>query len=313
MDSFPPAPCRLVVYFAREAPIGVVLRRGPSAWARLSVWHTDTDAFKHGQWFRGRVYERRCDVSPDGALFVYFARKSTNRPPRDSWVAISRPPFFTALALWFIGTTYCAGGFFPDRRSVWGVGPAPPDQGELPRWLTHAADPRYIDGTNEWSDRTVYINRLLRDGWEPVPRELIATWDRRHRQEPLVFYYGVPYNETWERRHPQEPLTLVMAYRGDDLEAHGGRHVMEYAVRRESGEVIPLGRATWADWDQHGRLILAQHGRLWQWQDGGLRELADFNPQVPEPRPAPPQAYGWPEPPARRSGPGRTRGKRGWH
>ena len=68
------APCRLFVYLASEAPIGVVLRRGPSAWTRLSVWHTDTDTFEHGQWFRGRVYERRSDVSPDGALFAYFAR-----------------------------------------------------------------------------------------------------------------------------------------------------------------------------------------------------------------------------------------------
>src|SRR5919198_5909820 len=73
------APCRLFVYLAREAPVGVVLRRGPSAWVRLSVWHTDTDAFEHGQWFKGRVYERRCDVSADGSLFVYFARKTKAR------------------------------------------------------------------------------------------------------------------------------------------------------------------------------------------------------------------------------------------
>lgn len=71
------APCRLYVFLARDAPIGVVLRRGPAAWVQLSVWHTDTDRFEHGQWFGGRVYERRCDVSADGALFVYFAHKSS--------------------------------------------------------------------------------------------------------------------------------------------------------------------------------------------------------------------------------------------
>jgi len=43
------APCRLQVYLAQDAPIGLVLRRGPAAWARLSLWHTDTDIFKHGQ------------------------------------------------------------------------------------------------------------------------------------------------------------------------------------------------------------------------------------------------------------------------
>jgi hypothetical protein len=81
MESLPQPPCRLVVYLAREAPIGIVLRRGPSAWAWSSVWHTDTDTFEHGQWFHGRVYERRSDVSADGSLFVYFARKSTNPWP----------------------------------------------------------------------------------------------------------------------------------------------------------------------------------------------------------------------------------------
>jgi hypothetical protein len=300
MDSAPQAPCRLVVYLAREAPIGIVLRRGPSAWARLSVWHTDTDTFEHGQWLHGRVYERRSDVSADGSLFVYFARKSTNPYPRDTWVAISRPPFFTALALWFVGGTYHTGGCFPDRQVVWpGFGADPPDQGELPPWLIRAATPPYIDGTNDWPQRTVYLNRLLRDGWEPVPRELLATWERRHRQEPLVFYYGVPYSETWERRHSQQPLTLVLTYGGYDFQAYGGPRIVEYAVRTDLGQTIPLGRATWADWDHHGRLIIAQHGRLDHRESAGvLHEIADFNEQVPEPRPAPAEASVWPEPPS---------------
>src|SRR4026207_1894230 len=74
------APCRLFVYLAREAPVGVVLRRGPSDWVRLSVWHTDTDSVEHGQWMKGRVYERRSDVSADGSLFVAFVRQSGGRP-----------------------------------------------------------------------------------------------------------------------------------------------------------------------------------------------------------------------------------------
>src|SRR5687767_8832105 len=110
MDRRVDHPCRLFVILAREVPVGVVLRRGPSAWARLSVWRTDADTFEHGQWFRARVYERRCDLSPDGALFAYFARKSGLPTPeapdrQDSWLAVSRPPWFTALALWWVGGT----------------------------------------------------------------------------------------------------------------------------------------------------------------------------------------------------------------
>ena len=101
-DASAAHPCRLFVLLARDAPLGLVLRRGPSDWFRLSLWHTDTDRFEHGQWMAGRVYERRSDLAPDGSLFVYFVRKSGGLPPSDpaerlvppqppaadSWVAI---------------------------------------------------------------------------------------------------------------------------------------------------------------------------------------------------------------------------------
>jgi hypothetical protein len=98
-----PSPCRLHVYLARRAPLGVVLRRGPAAWARLSLWHTDSDTFEHGQWIRGRVFERRSDLSAAGSLFIAFIRTTAARlrdgQRADTWIAISRPPYFTALAL----------------------------------------------------------------------------------------------------------------------------------------------------------------------------------------------------------------------
>lgn len=277
------SPCRLFVYLARDAPIGVILRRGPSAWARLSLWHTDTDTFEHGQWLRARVFERRSDLSPDGSLFVCFVRKTEGRtlPNRDTWVAVSRPPWFTALALWFVGGTYHTGGFFPDRQTLWpGFTTESPDEGVLPGWLRPSGPlPPYVDGTNNWTDRTVWFNRLLRDGWARVER-------------------SAP--ETWERRNPTGDLTLVMTLLSEaDFAAYGGPHVVEYAVRVEpTGDVIPLGRATWADWDQQGRLILAQQGRLLHWQPPNAQhEIADFNPQVPEPTPAPVDARTWPEGP----------------
>ena len=68
---------------ARAARLGVVLRRGPSAWAQLARWERDGDRVTPGQWFHGRVYERRCDLSPDGRLFVYFAAKHGRRPDPD--------------------------------------------------------------------------------------------------------------------------------------------------------------------------------------------------------------------------------------
>jgi hypothetical protein len=95
--------CWMFVILAREADSAVILRRGPTDWWRLTLWNTKRDTFEHGQWFRGRIYPEKCDLSPDGNLLVYFAHKFSSRAIdrgySDSWTAVSRPPFFTALAL----------------------------------------------------------------------------------------------------------------------------------------------------------------------------------------------------------------------
>src|SRR5438105_3556806 len=58
-------PPRLSVLLAPEAPIGVVLRRGPTEHVRVVIWNRARDKFKPGQWFRGRIFADRSDVSPD--------------------------------------------------------------------------------------------------------------------------------------------------------------------------------------------------------------------------------------------------------
>jgi hypothetical protein len=274
------APCRLHVYLARDAPVGVVLRRGPSAWTRLTLWHTDTDTFQHGQWIYGRVFERRSDLSAEGSLFIAFIRGNSARlrPDQraDSWIAISRPPYFTALALWWVGGTYCTGGLFADRRSVWTGWQNGPDRGRLPRWLKTVNALPHIDRTNNWTDRTVFHNRLLRDGWQPLAD-----------------------HTTWERRHPQQPDTLVFTELGWDARAFGGPHTVDYLLRGADGLVKHLPRVTWADFDQRGRLIVVQDGKLLDWrsQDTWVA-LADFNTQAPDPRVAPAWATRWPPRPA---------------
>src|SRR5215831_4419387 len=92
------SPCRLFVILAREASKAVIFRRGPSRWTQLILWDTQHDTFVYGQWFKGRIYERRCDLSPDGSKLIYFAAKW--RKPLASWTAISTPPWWTAHALW---------------------------------------------------------------------------------------------------------------------------------------------------------------------------------------------------------------------
>src|SRR5690349_2052072 len=68
-------PARLFAILARNAPKGVILRRGPSKWVELILWDTANDTFERGQWFKGRIYERGCDLSPNGSYFLYFGSK----------------------------------------------------------------------------------------------------------------------------------------------------------------------------------------------------------------------------------------------
>ncbi|HEV3166426.1 MAG TPA: hypothetical protein VGZ22_20550 [Isosphaeraceae bacterium] len=114
-------PSRLCVIPARDAPVAVIIRRGPSDWFHLILWETRRDVFTCGAWFHGRLYPERCDLSPDGRLFVYFAFQGSRVGTAftSSWTAVSRPPWLHALALWPWETTHGGGGrFLEDRRLV---------------------------------------------------------------------------------------------------------------------------------------------------------------------------------------------------
>lgn len=112
--------CRLFVIVARDAPVAAILRRGPSAWFHLIRWDMERDQFDHGAWFKGRIYEDRCDLSPDGELFVSFCHQGSRLGTSysDSWTAVSRLPWLHALALWPQGTTYGGGGRFVGKREL---------------------------------------------------------------------------------------------------------------------------------------------------------------------------------------------------
>src|SRR5439155_1621456 len=56
------------------------------------------------------------DLSPSGDLLIYFA--ATYRPPLKSWTAISRPPWFTAIALWPKGDGWNGGGYFVGPHEI---------------------------------------------------------------------------------------------------------------------------------------------------------------------------------------------------
>ncbi len=163
-----PPPPRLFVIMAARAQVAVVLRRGPASWVRLVLWDTKRDLFTPGSWFRGRIYEEKCDLSPDGELFVYAALQGRRLGSGYShaWTALSRPPWLHALVLWPMHTTYGGGGRFVGNRQliVRGCGkthPAHPLHGvELLRGeAAYQTSSGEVEGA-EWSGRDQQ-NRLV--------------------------------------------------------------------------------------------------------------------------------------------------------
>jgi hypothetical protein len=279
-----PSPCRLSVFVSRWSTVAVILRRGPSAWAQLSLWDRGTDTFTHGQWFHGRVYERRCDLSPDGKLFVYFAAKHGRVRDDDAigeaWTAISKPPYFTALALWpNLGSWYGGGVFKTDKLveldASCGLEPHPkfrPAPGFKVAPMAAATAP--------WEQR------LLRDHWLLVERGFDP---RTHRR--------VGAREVWEKPHPDGDIKLCREIEDVDLQRYGGPYNETFWFEAD-GDLMPLTGVSWAEWDDGEHIVLVRDGRLLRAAIGpsGLqeeRELFDFNPLSPEEMAPPDSARKW--------------------
>jgi hypothetical protein len=70
-----------------------------------------------------------------------------------------------------------------------------------------------------------------------------------------------------------------------------------FVMDNSTSKKVSLGDASWADFDQQGRLVLAREGKLFaaslEKGDLQLTELADFNPNKFEPVEAPDWAQKW--------------------
>lgn len=106
---------RLHLYFARDVHKAFILRQGPKQSCRMILWDRRDDMFLDGQWTENRVYFERCELSPDARHFLYFMLDGRwGRDGMGTYTALSRPPYWTALALFPVGHTWSGGGAFFD-------------------------------------------------------------------------------------------------------------------------------------------------------------------------------------------------------
>lgn len=310
MPSTSIAACRLFVILAREAPIGVIFRRGPSKWTQIIKWNTDSDAFEFGAWFHGQIYPERCDISPDGTRLIYFAANySYSERNKDSefpatWTAISKIPWLTALCVWPNNGTYFGGGLFETNRKIW-VNQDIWEQEHLADGFVLPQDLEVSFEQQFWDHNWHTLFRLERAGWKPT---VAYPWGSipKFGIQPDGTVAVAPTDPNCPLHTPSHIRTV------HEKDSANGLHSLIMTSSYDEGEnsrtfdlrdndrltVRPIERVIWADWDKKGRLVYAGKGKLFVGaieRSGEIRseELAEFNSSKPKRTKSPPWARVW--------------------
>jgi hypothetical protein len=268
---------RIHALLARELPIGLVIRRGPSKAVATVLWHRDRDEFRLGQWLKGRIYERRSDLSPDGKYFLYFAMNGKwQSEARGAWTAISQTPYLKALAIFAKGDCWHGGGLWTGKTTYWlndGYG-----HSVLRDTTAVRRDKRYRPSENYGGECPgVYYLRLLRDGWKFAEHVPLGKWRDK---------------DVFERKTEKGWILRKIAHAEVGAPPGKGCYWDEHELARpESGTVLAYPDWEWADVDGK-RLVWAAGGKLYSGRlsDEGLvneTELFDFNHMTFEPIEAP--------------------------
>lgn len=296
IEDVPPA--RLHILMARRAPYAVIIRRGPAKQVCTIGWDRRSDTFEIGQWFNGRIYEKRADISPDGRYLIYFAANfNWNSETKGTWTAISRAPYIKAISIWAKGDTYFGGGLFLNNTTAL-------LHGHHGNALELSPDIRLVEDARGWSSNPGLKDTIAHTG--------------AHRVGSLLPYLTIVENEIYESSLHQRfgSYRLFEQYRaGWTLDVDGimespqwgkGRNATKHwwlktktktngyqLINRNNKSAIDLPEGTtWAEVDDfhcaplsssRARIVWVKEGKLFAacLMNSGLSEhqlLYDFNP-----------------------------------
>lgn len=237
-------PPRLHVLLAQRSPQAIIIRRGPSKQVATIGWNREDDSFAVGQWFKGKIYSYRSDISPDGAYWIYFAMSDKGQ----TWTAVAKPPFLKALDFYPKNCAWNGGGLFASARSYWlndgGVTKHWNDRfrsglSVLPQWRNEANRQGECPG--------IYFLRLERDGWEQ--QEQVQTGKFNY-----VTKFCKRINDHWQLWKLFHSGLNHPAGKSPYYESHA-----LYNVRR--GDKIEMANMEWADVDKN-RIVWAEEGKI---------------------------------------------------
>jgi hypothetical protein len=225
---------RIHLLAAKEAPTVVILQRKRAKLYHIITVDTEKHLVTEGSWFRGRLYELKCDVSFDGEFMVYLAI-GQGSGKFASWTGLCRLPWLKTLVDSETPGPNWGGGYFADRKVLvtngWEkVSPA----ADIPFTLTPGPlTYRATEGPG------VLDEKLERDGFTRIGDD---AWGRRP-----------------SRHHPE----LQVRYLGYD---HGDQFAFSLD---ECPDLV--GGASWATWDSGENLWIARPGIVEQYTLDDLR------------------------------------------
>ena len=277
MFVYKEVPARIHVLMASKSNSGLVIRRGPSKHVCTFGWDRSNDEFTIGQWLKGRIYERRSDISPDGKHFLYFAMNGKwDSETGGSWTAMSVAPYLKAIGLWGKGDCWHGGGLFLRNNKFWINAYDHHKELRSPNRLNRVDD---YEGkkASGYECPGVYYLRLMRDGWIFKIRRNI---EKRHEID--VFEKQVS---------PDWVLRKLAHGTLDSPEGKGCYYDEHELVNSHTSQILDFHSWEWADWDRN-RLVWAEKGRLCACEvnESGianLKDLYDFNSMTFEPIAAP--------------------------
>jgi hypothetical protein len=264
--GMPQSTPRIYCIAATRAPVVLVFRRGPTVWWHLMRWRVDDGVVDPGAWVHKRLYPRRCDLSPDGEMLLYFIA-GMFKGYRRVYAGVSRVPWLHPLVQWMEFDTFGRGSCFHRASGLHRLG--------MPRTVGESSFRVTV-----WANDVISFVNERRRGWVEAPdcpaRSPTDIWDE---EREVVLQ---------KSRKQGELLRMTRGPRiaAASIEGYVPTFEVEVAGVREV-----LAGVTWADWDTRGRMLSATSNalRIHEVRGETLVQIEEHQlPSVtPDPQPAP--------------------------
>lgn len=252
-------PARIHVLIASNSDNALIIRRGPSKQTCIIGWNRRKGTFEVSQWIKGRIYERRSDISPSGKHWIYFAMNGKwDSEAKGAWTAIAQAPWLKAISMFPKGDCWNGGGLFLNDKSYWlndGYGhEIMHDSHEVKRNKDYLPQNQYGGEC-----LNVYYNRLQRDGWV-----IKSTLEKRKWNTETIFEKEIA--KKWTLRK--------VCHAQVDSPKGKGCYWDEHELLSSSDVTVKKPNWEWADWVD-GRIYYAEQGFLFKLNIQSCNKLSE--------------------------------------